>query len=143
MKIWSKKQVCLLTAVGAGCSFLFRILFAVLGIDGYQQVEQQLIGEKGILYLVIELLVISPVLEEWIFRHILYCGLKKWMPVSAAMILSSLLFAVYHWNNPQSIYAFFMGMLLAWSLEHYQTMKAPWLIHLAANVMALFMSFWN
>lgn len=143
MNVWSRKSICLLALAGAGCSAGFRILFTLIGMDGYQTAEQQLIADKSLLYLLIELVLLSPALEEWIFRHILYHRLKKWIPVSLAMVISSLLFGIYHWNLPQGIYAFVMGMLLAWALERFQTIKAPLVIHMAANAAALFMSVLN
>jgi len=139
-KMWNWKSGWILALTGAGLSFLFRIVFTVLGADGYQAAEQQLLADKSIAVLFLELVFLSPVLEEFLFRRILYLQLRKKMPVMVSMVISSMLFGVYHWNLPQGIYAFIMGMLLAWSLESYRTMKAPMVIHMAANAAAVLLS---
>ena len=139
-KTWNWKSGWILALTGAGLSFLFRIVFTVLGADGYQAAEQQLLADKSIAVLFLELVFLSPVLEEFLFRRILYLQLRKKMPVMVSMVISSLLFGVYHWNLPQGIYAFAMGMLLSWSLESYRTMKAPVVIHMTANAAAVLLS---
>ena len=66
--------------------------------------------------LVMELLssaLFTPILEELVFRGILFGRLKRLLPLWAAVLGSSLLFAVMHFNIVQFIYALFMGVVLA------------------------------
>lgn len=140
MKTWNMRTCLFLAAVGAMLSFVFRMLFYWIGILEYQNVEHQLIADKTLGILLAELILLSPVLEEIFFRGILFRWLRKRIPWSLAMVFSAVIFGLYHWNIPQGIYAFVMGLFLAWSLEQYQTMKAPIVIHMAANLMALMLA---
>lgn len=139
-KTWDMRTGLLMAAVGAMLSLAFRVLFYWMGIDGYQNVEQQLTADKTLGILAVELVVLSPIIEEVLFRECLYRLLRKRGSAVSSALLSSVAFGIYHWNIPQGIYAFVMGLFLAWSLEQYQTMKAPIVIHMAANMMALIIS---
>ena len=57
----------------------------------------------------------APVLEEVVFRGAILNALRKWLTSdTAAILLSSLLFALLHFNPAQMPHAFLIGILLAW-----------------------------
>ena len=107
-------------------------------MPGYESVEQNLLTGNGGLQAVV-LLGASPVLEEFFFRGVLYERVKRVTGVKSAMLLTALLFGLYHANVSQGIYGFFMGMYLAWCMERYQTVKAPITVHITANLAAICM----
>lgn len=84
-------------------------------------------------------LVSAPLAEEAVFRWGIYGLLrKKLLPVLPALI-SALAFGLYHENIIQGLYAFGLGLVLAWGYE-----DSPWgkyrmavLMHAAANAAAL------
>lgn len=77
---------------------------------------------------------LSPVIEEIIFRFLAYDFLYKRTGFFAAAFISSLLFAAYHMNMVQGVYAFIMGMLFA-ALYHRDHRKAvPISLHIGANL---------
>ena len=55
----------------------------------------------------------------------------------SAIVISALLFGLYHGNLSQGIYGFFMGIVLAGAMEQYKTVTAPLLIHVGVNAAAL------
>lgn len=57
--------------------------------------------------------VIAPVCEEFAFRGILYRGFRKNGSAFQAIILTSLLFGLFHMNVNQMIYAFALGIFFA------------------------------
>jgi len=140
MKIWNMRSGLFMAAIGAMLSMIFRMLFYWMGIEGYRNVEQQLTADKALWILAAELVVLSPILEEVLFRGCLYRLLRKQGSAICSALISSIAFGIYHWNVPQGTYAFLMGMVLAWSLEQYKTLKAPIVIHMAANMMALILA---
>ena len=83
------------------------------------------------------LLCASPLLEEFFFRGVLYMRLKELIPSVPAGLVSAALFGLYHGNPGQGLYAFIMGLFLAFSMEKTRTVKAPVLFHFAANAAAL------
>lgn len=57
--------------------------------------------------------ILIPTAEELVFRGLGYGRLRERLPVSAAAILSALLFGLYHGNWIQGLYAAILGVLLA------------------------------
>lgn len=78
--------------------------------------------------------VVSPFAEEVVFRGVIYNRAKTcFSSVTAPMILSSLLFGVYHGNIVQMLYGFLMGMLIAFVYEKCGRFVYAFLFHAAAN----------
>ena len=85
---------------------------------------------------VISLLILGfavPIAEELMFRGLIFRHLKSFMGRKTAIVLSALLFGMYHGNMVQGIYAFLMGFLLVWVYERFGSIFAPVLFHCAAN----------
>ena len=78
--------------------------------------------------------IISPLAEEVVFRGIIYNRMKKHMPVIVSIILSALLFGIYHGNTVQALYGFCMGILIAYTYEMFGGFVYAFLFHAAANV---------
>lgn len=76
--------------------------------------------------------ILGSVLEELLFRGIVYNRLKLLEPKNA-MIMGSLIFALMHTNYINMIYAFFIGLLLIYVYEKYKTIKASIILHITAN----------
>lgn len=85
--------------------------------------------------------VVSPIVEEGVFRGILYLKCRRYLgrPLPAALI-SALLFGVLHGNVVQGVYGFLMGMLMIWFYERYDSFLAPVLVHAASNVSVFVLS---
>lgn len=77
--------------------------------------------------------VITPILEEVVFRGLIYTRLRRAMPVLAAQILSALIFGAAHMNLMQFVYATITGFFMAFVFEKYQSIWAPILFHIAFN----------
>ena len=75
-----------------------------------------------------------PVVEELIFRGLVYGRLRKYFGKGAAVVCSALLFALYHGNMVQMLYALPMGLLLALVYERWGLLAAPILLHIGANL---------
>lgn len=78
--------------------------------------------------------IVAPVLEEFIFRIGIYGFLYKRLGFAVSAVLSSVLFAVYHMNMIQGIYAFIMGMLFCVLYHRDHKMTVPILLHAGANL---------
>lgn len=77
--------------------------------------------------------IVAPISEELVFRQVIYKRLRGISPVWAAVLISALLFGLYHGNLVQGIYAFIMGCLLALVYEWTGSFVAPVLFHMIAN----------
>ena len=78
--------------------------------------------------------VVSPLAEEVVFRGILYNRMKKTLSAALSLVLSALLFGLYHGNIVQAAYGFLMGMLIAYTYEKCGDFLFAFLFHAAANI---------
>ena len=82
--------------------------------------------------------IISPIVEELMFRGLIFKRMRRsTMTRNQAIIISGLLFGFYHGNLVQMIYGSLAGILLAYLLEKYGSMKAPIFAHILMNIVAL------
>lgn len=142
----SIRQWILVVLLGMAASISLNDWIALSGIilifDGFEQVAEALYGGS----LLIEFLAIAvaaPLVEELLFRGLVYQRIRKLTSARIAIFLSALYFGVYHMNVVQGIYAFLLGLLLAWICEKYQTLWAPILFHAAANLLSVICTEWN
>jgi phosphoglycolate phosphatase-like HAD superfamily hydrolase/membrane protease YdiL (CAAX protease family) len=77
---------------------------------------------------------IKPLEEELLFRGLVYGRMRRYFPKIVAIPVSALLFAAYHGNLVQLLYAWLMGSLLAWAYERYKKLGASILVHGMANL---------
>lgn len=78
--------------------------------------------------------VVSPVAEEVVFRFLLYNRLcRAYGKAAFGVAASSFLFAVYHGNIVQGIYAFALGVLIACTYFYFGSFLAPVLFHGLGN----------
>lgn len=84
--------------------------------------------------------IISPLAEELVFRGIVYNELKRSYRLPLAMLISALLFGLYHMNPVQGGYGFIMGLLLAYLYEYFGSFLWPVLVHMLANSLAYILS---
>ena len=78
-----------------------------------------------------------PAVEELIFRGHAFCLFRDRFGWRTAAFLSALLFGLYHGSVVQGVYAFFLGLGAAWLLQRFGTLLAPWLFHMAANLISV------
>ena len=90
---------------------------------------------KAILFVFI--LIEAPVLEELLFRGVLFGGLTKIMPIWPAIFLSGLVFAVIHVNAATLIPLWFLGGAFAWLYVRTGTLLAPMAVHFTFNAINL------
>jgi membrane protease YdiL (CAAX protease family) len=90
---------------------------------------------KAILFIFI--LIEAPVVEELLFRGVLFGGLTKIMPIWPAILLSGLIFAVIHINAATLIPLWFLGAAFAWLYVRTGTLLAPMAVHFTFNAINL------
>lgn len=77
---------------------------------------------------------VSAVTEEVVFRFLLYNRLRRsGGRVAFGVVASAFLFAVYHGNIVQGVYAFVLGVLIAYTYFYFDDFLAPVLFHGLGN----------
>ncbi len=90
--------------------------------------------------IVVELIgsaILSPIMEELVFRGVIFANLKKVTSVNNAIIISSILFGLVHFNVVQFLYAFILGIVLAMFMEKSGHVYAAIVGHILANALAV------
>lgn len=86
---------------------------------------------------VVSAVVVAPVVEEFLFRGLLYRYLRARMPVSLAMVLTSAPFAAAHVFLPLIPALFVFGLLLNYVAERYDSLYPSIGIHMLQNGLAV------
>jgi len=97
------------------------------------------VAAKSIVVLLV--VVEAPLLEEPVFRGIMFRGFARSMPMWAAMLLSGFLFALVHVNAATFIPLWFIGIAFAWLYAKTGTILAPMLVHCMFNTINVFLAF--
>ncbi|MBR6977672.1 MAG: CPBP family intramembrane metalloprotease [Lachnospiraceae bacterium] len=135
----------LLPLLGICFAAFMNLLLALLGVTLTEDpvAENDFMSafqNKLVLVILIEA-VIAPLLEELLFRKVMFGLLRRVMPVYLAAVIVSVVFGVLHFNIPQGLYGFFFSFLLCEITVLYGTWIAPLIVHAAANALALFMNY--
>jgi uncharacterized protein len=80
--------------------------------------------------------VMAPLVEEVVFRGVLFQGLKRRLGLWPAALLSGLLFAIVHVEVSQPIYSsglFLLGVLFAWTMHRFGSLLVPLFAHAMFN----------
>ena len=107
--------------------------------EAYQEAVQILYA-PGVLKLILYTGIFIPIVEELLFRGLAFRLLRKWMPFVWAMILSALVFGIYHGNLVQFVYATICGLYLAYLCETFGSVLASILAHMVMNITACVMT---
>lgn len=87
--------------------------------------------------------IVVPIVEELIFRGLIYHRLRKMVSALWAILLTALAFGLFHGNIVQGAYGFFAGLALAFVCEQFGTVKASILLHMLMNITSCLVTEWN
>ena len=127
----------LVMLLAASSSVGFNILLSLTGLVQSSAVYQDVARQQySVVFVVGALLfgLLSPITEEIVFRGVIYNRMRRYCPTAAAIVLSGLLFGVYHGNLVQGLYGGCMGILLAYTYERLHSFFIPCLFHATANL---------
>lgn len=77
---------------------------------------------------------ISPLAEEVVFRGVIYNRLRRFYGPAVGIVVSGVLFGVFHGNPVQGVYGACLGMLMAYLYERSGRFLIPLLFHAVANL---------
>lgn len=78
--------------------------------------------------------ILTPILEELIFRGLAFTRMRRGMSTAAAILISAVLFGAIHGHPVSFTYASVLGVVLAWlMLKNNDSVVAPILCHVGFN----------
>lgn len=131
-------------------SIVFKILVTVISVwfivfltsKGINIENQDIVGEflnssklKAI-YLSFLMIITAPILEEFIFRHLFYRIIKKKIGKVLSAVLTSILFAAFHYYTAGIIVFLLIGIFNCYLYEKYG-LRAPIINHFIFNLTSL------
>lgn len=114
-------------------TLLATIPFPDAWMETYQQNSSVLTGGNEVISFLATVFM-APVLEEIVFRGLIYDRLKKGMPAVVAAIISSLAFGLMHGTIIWMMYAFVLGVVLVIVFERFHSLFANMLLHFGFNL---------
>ena len=78
--------------------------------------------------------ILGPIIEELMFRGIIYNELKSKYSNMKSILITTIFFAIIHINIIQILYALIIGFILIFVYEKYNNIKAPIILHMASNI---------
>jgi membrane protease YdiL (CAAX protease family) len=122
----------------AGVGYLAALHHSALWADVARQTAASTGGRGWIMLLAV---VVAPLCEEFIFRGLIYGGLRRSISAPRAMMMSAAVFAVVH--PPLSMLpVFVLGLCTAWTYERSKSLLAPMLVHASYNAVILGSQLW-
>lgn len=128
---------------GVGIAIILNILIGLTGISGIDNTFQEIsdtIKNTPIVITIICAGIIIPIVEEIIFRGLIFNRIKFQYNLTSAMLISSVVFGIYHGNIIQGIYATMLGVCLAYAYNKTKNILIPIFIHISANTSVVCLS---
>lgn len=143
----TKREALLLSLLAAAaCAFCIfgNALIQAMGLNPDSvSAMQPVYNEISFPFLLLLFAGFTPFAEEFVFRGLVYTGLRRRFPPLLSVFLSAFCFGLYHGELIQGTYAFCMGLILGLSMEHSGDIRMPWLLHGLANGLPLCLSFFG
>jgi len=156
LKVFNKKAFSLSKAVSSiiGAYLVFfsimiflNVLVSHYGIKipgfGTQMEHLELFGTDkysfGVSFL--SLILIAPIIEEFIFRGLFQTLLRRTFSAKTSIIFSALIFSTIHFEFEVIIPLFILGLIIGWLYEHNKGLLIPIVFHIINNGMAFLFEF--
>ena len=97
------------------------------------EVSEKIISNQPIAIIISVLIFLGPIAEELVFRGLIFKRLQDYIGTIWAVLISSLLFGMYHQNMVQFVYAGLLGLVFAMLISLTGSLKITMVAHIAAN----------
>lgn len=119
---------------GIGYSIVMNVLFLNINdLFGINSEQFSMISNSQIIPFILCSGVIGPILEEYLFRGIVFNKLKQFNSKKNSIFLASLIFSLLHVNIFNIINAFILSYILIYLYDKYNTLLAPIILHISVN----------
>ena len=111
-------------------------------LPGQEEINQML-GQAvtgNVLMALLSVGILAPFIEELIFRGIIFKRLRMHVNIPLAITIQALLFALYHMNLQQGIFAFYMGIVLGMVCYVTKSLTASIIVHIFVNSTSVILS---
>lgn len=135
----------LLSIVIAFCSYpvvVFLNFVSMLFVENAMMNVMPQVLSMGLLTGILFMAILPAIMEEMIFRGVVYNSYSKRRPLMG-VFLSALLFGLMHMNFNQMPYACFLGIIMALLMEACDSIIAPMILHFTMNASSTLISYFS
>ena len=131
-----------IAALGIVCNLLLTLVMNwILSFFSFSNQTQEALFGSNLAVQLVGVGMIVPIMEEVLFRGIVYNRLKGYTKTAqSAVILAAAIFAVYHGNVVQMLFAFPMALILIAVYEKWGTLRACITFHMAVNLSSVILT---
>lgn len=136
----------LVTGIGvSGISFIWIIIAGnIPELQAHLSAMREgnaMIGGGSLHGVFLSAVVAAPIVEEVLFRGIVFGSFRKIFPAWASILVSAIIFGAYHMNPVAIVYASIMGVIVGIVYEKKRNLIFPIILHMANNFMGLLQDF--
>lgn len=121
----------------SGCNLVVEKLFGEIPIHPYIELFQPTNSLTQQIVLMVSVIILAPISEEIFFRGFAYTVFKKRLGRKVAVVFSSLLFAIVHFNLWWIFQIFLIGIVLAVLFDNSKSIVATISAHLTFNLLTI------
>lgn len=139
--LWGIKELVLVivgaVSISRGVNYFLALTFLPQLFPGYRLVSEG-ISQCSLLSQMVAVVVSAPLLEEVLMRGLVYGRLREVLNnPRSAMVVSALIFGIFHGNVVQGMYAFVVGLFFAQVYEVFGTLSLSVLAHVVVNAVSM------
>ena len=99
--------------------------------------RQGIMMTNGVVLDILLYAILMPLLEEVVFRGLIYGRLRRGMPIIAATLITSVVFGVCHGSPLWIVYAFFIGLVMNYARIMSGSILTSFAVHFAINLIGV------
>ena len=131
-----KKDISVLVfSFGMAAAVIVNMVYNIICWNDNSELIELSLCEFGVYFL--GTVVLVPVIEELLFRKVLFTRLRSYISDRNAVVASSLMFGLMHGGEFDFIYTFIIGILLSVLYGRFKKIIYPMLMHIGFNLMAV------
>jgi len=132
--------------LGAGTSLFLSGLLTVANLEkifpSHRELAGLLVKHESILLVLFTVGIITPALEEIVFRGVIFNRFREDLKIVPAVVLQAVFFGLVHFNILQSAYTFLLGILLAFVFVWADSLLVPIFVHIGINLTSVLVETW-
>ena len=126
--------------IGDIISFVEKARIMPDAIQKYSEMMESIMSGQNFILEILLTGILVPIIEEIMYRGLVFDQLRKNLPLSLALIFQALIFGLIHLNMVQGTYAFMIGILLGVALIRSRSIILPIAIHMGTNLSGVILS---
>lgn len=123
------------SVIGVTSSNLISAMLSILNLQPHTDLYMP-DNAAAMLLFAVQLCIVTPLLEEFVFRGMIFQSMRRFGD-SFALVLSAILFAMFHGNLVQAPNAFLMGLVIGYFVLYSGSLWVGVIIHAVNNTLSL------